>query len=128
MNDEAQQSGSGPINIDDVKKKVVITEILGRLKAEGVSVADTKGRENSTRWVFDVVCHKRGSFVVQLVRHLDGRDFKTDIEPSFHFTALSAAFHDAKVYGNTKGSELTIHVDGPCAFRVDMDAIGSNRR
>ena len=125
MSEEAQQhEGERPVALI---KKIVVTEILGHIQAEGIEI-EKGGSPNSTRWVFDVECKEQGTFSVQLVRHLDGRNFETDIEPSFHFTALSRQFHDAKVWGKTEGSALTVHVGGACRFRVDMDAIGSNRR
>jgi hypothetical protein len=128
MNEQAQhppQEGDTPIA--PIVKTHSLEEILGIVSvAEGVEHYDN-GAGNSTRWVFDVEVVSEGELEVQLL-DMRGREPKTDIKPSFHITPTSREFYGAGVWGETVGTNLTLHFSKACKFRVDVDIIGTNRR
>lgn len=111
-------------------KQTVVTEILGILELSEGADAELidEGAGNSTRWVFDVDTIDGGSLEVQLIDMRTGRPAETDIAPSFHLTPLDKNAAISPLWGETKGTKITLHCVKACKFRVDVDIIGTNRR
>ena len=110
-----------------------VIEILGHLQVSGADLAQD-GANNNTRWVFDIEVQGKGSLSVKLL-DLRGHPARTDIDPSFHITAMDRPAAKGLVWGEvyeTGSSDVRIDLlyetEETARYRVDIDIIGSNRR
>ena len=126
MNEPQNEKDGPPVALVE---DAAVYEILGLLETEGATQEGKDGAANNTRWVFDVATQKEEQkIVVHLLNYRSGKDIVTDIQPSFHLAPLSRSFHDARVWCETNGGNLTLHISRPCKFRVSVDVMHSANR
>lgn len=131
MNETAHSENAGEETPVAAVPSCIVTRILGRCEVDGAKAVGS-GRNNTTRWIFDVEAPGGDDIKVTLVQHFGKRNVQRLDLYSTTLTPMSASFYDARPMVEAKEDEHGDHqlvisstrCSGGFQMRVTVDTMG----